>query len=77
MDPEWHGRVEEELAQYRRHARRSPLKLRGVTVTGKPNAIFIEPQRLEDEHGLQETEQGKHYHVPISLKNINRLVLRT
>jgi prevent-host-death family protein len=29
VDPEWHGRVEEELAQYRRLARQSPLKLRG------------------------------------------------
>jgi prevent-host-death family protein len=29
VDPEWHERVEEELAQYRRLARQSPLKLRG------------------------------------------------
>ena len=35
VDPEWHGRVEEELAHYRRIARQSPLKLRGsVTLTG-------------------------------------------
>jgi prevent-host-death family protein len=29
VDPEWHGRVEEELAHYRRLASQSPLKLRG------------------------------------------------
>ena len=35
VDPEWHGRVEEELAHYRRIVRRSPLKLRGsITLTG-------------------------------------------
>jgi prevent-host-death family protein len=35
VDPEWHGRVEEELAHYRRLARQSPLKLRGrMTLTG-------------------------------------------
>ena len=35
VDPEWHGRVEEELTQYRRLAKQSPLKLRGsMAVTG-------------------------------------------
>ena len=35
VDPEWHGRVEEELAHYRRLASQSPLKLRGsMTLTG-------------------------------------------
>ena len=29
VDAEWHTRVEEELAHYRRAARQSPLKLRG------------------------------------------------
>jgi prevent-host-death family protein len=29
VDPEWHGRVEEELAHYRKLARQSPLKLSG------------------------------------------------
>lgn len=29
VDAEWHSRVEEELAHYRRTARRGPLKLRG------------------------------------------------
>lgn len=34
VDPEWHGRVEEELAHYRSIARQSPLKLRGsMTLT--------------------------------------------
>lgn len=35
VDPEWHGRVEEELAHYRARSRQSPLKLRGsMTLTG-------------------------------------------
>jgi prevent-host-death family protein len=35
VDPEWHGRVEEELAHYRRLASQSPLKLRGsMTLDG-------------------------------------------
>jgi len=35
VDPEWHGRVEEELAHYRIRSRQSPLKLRGsMTLTG-------------------------------------------
>ena len=29
VDPEWHSRVEEELAHYRRAAKQSSLKLRG------------------------------------------------
>jgi PHD/YefM family antitoxin component YafN of YafNO toxin-antitoxin module len=35
VDPEWHGRVEAELAHYRSQSRQSPLKLRGsMTLTG-------------------------------------------
>jgi prevent-host-death family protein len=35
VDPEWYGRVEEELAHYRSRSRQSPLKLRGsMTLTG-------------------------------------------
>ena len=29
VDAEWHSRVEEELAHYRRSAKQSPVKLRG------------------------------------------------
>jgi prevent-host-death family protein len=29
VDPDWHGRVEEELAHYRRTARQTPFKLKG------------------------------------------------
>lgn len=29
VNPEWHDRVEEELAHYRSRSRQSPLKLRG------------------------------------------------
>jgi PHD/YefM family antitoxin component YafN of YafNO toxin-antitoxin module len=35
VDPEWHGRVEEELAHYRSRLRQAPLKLRGrMTLRG-------------------------------------------
>ena len=35
VDPEWHGRVEEELAHYQSRSRQSPLKLQGsMTLTG-------------------------------------------
>src|SRR5574341_1621696 len=45
VDAEWHSRVEEELAHYRRAAKQSPLKLRGsMTLTG------------DIEHALKELE---------------------
>ena len=35
VDPEWHGRVEAELAHYRSRSRQTPLKLRGsMALTG-------------------------------------------
>ena len=38
VDAEWHTRVEEELAHYRRTAKQSPLKLRGsMTLIGDIN----------------------------------------
>jgi prevent-host-death family protein len=41
VDPEWHGRVEEELAHYRSRSRHSPLKLRGsMTLTGDLEAAL-------------------------------------
>ena len=32
VDPEWHGRVEAELAHYRSRSRQTPLKLRGSMI---------------------------------------------
>jgi prevent-host-death family protein len=35
VDPEWHGRVEEELTHYRSRSKQSPLKIRGsMNLTG-------------------------------------------
>ena len=35
VDADWHGRVEEEIANYRRAVKQSPLKLRGsMKITG-------------------------------------------
>jgi prevent-host-death family protein len=43
VDPEWHGRVEEELAHYRRLVKQSPLKLQGsMTLTGDLDEALAE-----------------------------------
>ena len=43
VDAEWHSRVEEELAQYRRAAKQSPLKLRGsMKIIGDVDAALNE-----------------------------------
>jgi prevent-host-death family protein len=58
VNPEWHGRVEEELAQYRRQARRSPLKLRGsMTVTGNLDRA-LDDLKKEREQSLERLIAG-------------------
>jgi prevent-host-death family protein len=43
VDADWHTRVEEELAHYRRTAKQSPLKLRGsMTLSGDINQALTE-----------------------------------
>ncbi len=43
VDADWHSRVEEELAHYRRAAKQSPLKLRGsMTLIGNINQALTE-----------------------------------
>ena len=43
VDPEWRGRVEQELANYRRLGKQSPLKLRGgMTLTGDMDEALAE-----------------------------------
>ena len=43
VDAEWHARVEEELAHYRRTAKQSPLKLRGsMALIGDINQALTE-----------------------------------
>ena len=50
VDAEWHSRVEEELAHYRRAARQSPLKLRGsMTVIGDINQALMEIRKEREE----------------------------
>jgi prevent-host-death family protein len=50
VDAEWHSRVEEELAHYRRTARQSPLKLRGtMTLIGDVNQALAEIRKERDE----------------------------
>mgnify|MGYP001597948590 CR=1 FL=1 len=49
VDAEWHSRVEEELAHYRRTARQSPLKLRGsMTLIGDINQALTEIRKERD-----------------------------
>ncbi len=43
VDPQWHGRVEEELADYRRLVKQSPLKLQGsMTLSGDLDRALAE-----------------------------------
>lgn len=58
VDPEWHGRVEEELAHYRRLARKSPLKLSGsMSVTEDLDAALNEIEK-ERERSLERLIAG-------------------
>ena len=54
VNPEWHGRVEEELAHYRTRLRQSPLKLRGsMTLTGDLDEA-LQDLKKEREQSLQD-----------------------
>jgi prevent-host-death family protein len=58
VDPEWHGRVEEELAHYRRLASQSPLKLRGsMTLAGDLDEALNELKK-EREQSLERLISG-------------------
>jgi prevent-host-death family protein len=58
VDPEWHGRVEEELAHYRSRSRRSPLKLRGsMTLTGELDEA-LKDLKKEREQSLERVIAG-------------------
>jgi len=50
VDPEWHGRVEEELAHYKKLASHSPLKLRGsMTLAGHLDEALNELKKEREE----------------------------
>ena len=58
VDAEWHSRVEEELAHYRRAAKQSPLKLRGsMKVVGNVDRALTE-LRQERENSLERLVSG-------------------
>ena len=58
VDPEWHGRVEEELAHYRRLVSQSPLKLRGsMTLAGDLDEALNELKK-EREQSLERLIAG-------------------
>jgi prevent-host-death family protein len=58
VDPEWHGRVEEELANYRRLVKQSPLKLQGsMTLTGDLDEALAELKK-EREQSLERLIAG-------------------
>ena len=49
VNPEWHGRVEEELAHYRSRSRQSPLKLRGsMSLTGDLDEALRDLEKERD-----------------------------
>ena len=58
VDPEWHGRVEEELASYRRLVKQTPLKLQGsMTLTGDLDEALAELKK-EREQSLERLIAG-------------------
>lgn len=58
VDPEWHGRVEEELANYRKLVKHSPLKLQGsMTLTGDLDEALAELKK-EREQSLERLIAG-------------------
>jgi prevent-host-death family protein len=58
VDAEWHSRVEEELAHYRRTARSGPLKLRGsMKLVGNLDDALNELKR-EREQSLERVISG-------------------
>lgn len=58
VDPEWHGRVEEELAHYRSLARQSPLRLWGsMTLIGDLDEALNELKK-EREQSLERLIAG-------------------
>lgn len=58
VDPEWHGRVEEELAHYRSLARQSPLKIRrSMTLSGDLDEALDELKK-ERERSLERLIAG-------------------
>ena len=53
VDPEWHGRVEEELSHYRKLGKQSPLKLQGsMTLIGNLDEALAELKK-EREQSLE------------------------
>ena len=58
VDPDWHSRVEEELAHYRKIAKQSPLKLQGsMTLTGDLDEALNEIKK-EREQSLERLIAG-------------------
>jgi prevent-host-death family protein len=53
VNPEWHGRVEEELAHYRSRSRQSPLKLRGSMSLRGDLDKALQDLKKEREQSLQ------------------------
>lgn len=58
VDPEWHGRVEEELTRYRKLARQSPLKLRGSMAVAGDLDQALDDLKKEREQSLERLVAG-------------------
>ncbi len=58
VDPDWHGRVEEELAHYRRTARQTPFKLKGSMKLAGDLDQALKELRQEREQSLEKLVAG-------------------
>jgi hypothetical protein len=58
VDPEWHSRVEEELAHYRRTLKQSSLKLRGSMKLVGDLDQALDELRQEREKSLERLVSG-------------------
>jgi prevent-host-death family protein len=58
VDPEWHGRAEEELAHYRRLAKQSPLKLQGSMTLAEDLDTALNALKNEREQSLERLVAG-------------------
>jgi hypothetical protein len=58
VDVDWHGRVEEELAHYRRTARKTPFKLKGSMKLAGDLDQALKELRQEREKSIEKLVAG-------------------
>jgi prevent-host-death family protein len=58
VDPEWHGRVEDELAHYRKFAKQAPLKLQGSMILAGDLDKALNELKKERQQSLERLVAG-------------------